>query len=894
MRRVRESLEGKFENHIYPFFWQHGESEEVLREYMGKIDESGCKAVCVESRPHPDFVGEKWWEDMRVIIDEAKKREMKVWILDDSHFPTGYANGEIERNYPQFRKIFLKSYQLDFVGPVKKAEAIISYALSDKEDQLFGVMMAKKLDYNTVDPETLTDITEGVVENRSVRFELPEGEWRIFILVKTYKGGEPHTENYLNPMDPHATDILIQTVYESHYEKFSDEFGKTILGFFTDEPRFGNIHGHYASIGRCEMVLPWVEGLEKEFSNRVGFDVNRYLPLLFTDGGAKAHEMRYAYMDLVSDLYAENFSQRLGTWCEEHGVEYIGHVIEENNAHARLGGGAGHFYKSMKGQHMAGIDVVLHQLLPGLDHGIYKGMTARGWDGEFLHYCLAKQGASLGRLDPKKQGRTMCEVFGAYGWAEGTKTMKWITDHMLVRGVNEFVPHAFDPMEYPDPDCPPHFYARGKNPQFREFCQLMEYMNRMAHILSGGKAHAPAAVLYHGEAEWSGEYMLTQKPAAYLCRNQIDYEILPWWAVRDGYVENGKLKIRDMSPAALVIPYAEALPAELIRSLCRHTAAGLEVIFIDGMPERSSEGEDISEELQCLEKQVHVLSLEEMVPYLREKKICEISPDHYEPYLRYYHYEQEDGHIYMLVNEAPYDQIHTTVSFPQKEPCCIYDAMKNELRAVHETQTEDGTEVEIHLHPYEAVVLLFSDKCEGKREESSCEDSGEKDLTMWFRAEKEAVSSQCLSGPYDVSFIRSESYPQAEDTMRMEELIPLQEIRGKENFTGVIRYELSFTVPDSAQGSARSGGQEDGGLRGLRIVLDGVEEAARVYVNGTDCGSCMCPPYRYDITHACREGENVLAVEVTTTLARDNYDWLSQYMLLEKTGLTGSIILEEY
>lgn len=39
------------------FFWQHGEEEAVLREYMKVIDESNIKAVCVESRPHPDFCG---------------------------------------------------------------------------------------------------------------------------------------------------------------------------------------------------------------------------------------------------------------------------------------------------------------------------------------------------------------------------------------------------------------------------------------------------------------------------------------------------------------------------------------------------------------------------------------------------------------------------------------------------------------------------------------------------------------------------------------------------------------------------------------------------------------------------------------------------------------------
>ena len=96
---VQQLLNNQGENYILPFFWQHGETEEVLREYMAAIDASNIKAVCVESRPHPDFCGEKWWQDMDVILDEARKRHMKVWILDDSHFPTGFANGAL-KDYP--------------------------------------------------------------------------------------------------------------------------------------------------------------------------------------------------------------------------------------------------------------------------------------------------------------------------------------------------------------------------------------------------------------------------------------------------------------------------------------------------------------------------------------------------------------------------------------------------------------------------------------------------------------------------------------------------------------------------------------------------------------------------------------------------------------------------
>lgn len=61
-------------------------------------------------------------------------------------------------------------------------------------------------------------------------------------------------------------------------------------------------------------------------------------------------------------------SDQLGDWCRAHQVRLIGHVVEENGAHARLGYGSGHYFRSMDGMDTAGIDVV---------NNIYPGRTGR-------------------------------------------------------------------------------------------------------------------------------------------------------------------------------------------------------------------------------------------------------------------------------------------------------------------------------------------------------------------------------------------------------------------------------------------------------------------------------------------------------------------------------------
>jgi len=117
LKKVNELLSGNGGSYILPFFWQHGEDEATLREYMQAIYDSNIREVCVESRPHPDFCGPKWWQDIDVIMDEAKKRGMRVWILDDSHFPSGYCNGAYDTCEPELCKQYLKFATAEITGP---------------------------------------------------------------------------------------------------------------------------------------------------------------------------------------------------------------------------------------------------------------------------------------------------------------------------------------------------------------------------------------------------------------------------------------------------------------------------------------------------------------------------------------------------------------------------------------------------------------------------------------------------------------------------------------------------------------------------------------------------------------------------------------------------------
>ena len=88
--RLSDVLAGREDNYLLPFYWQHGgDQHKMIPEQLARIRGSGCRAVCVESRPHPEFVGPGWWHDMDLILDTCKRLGMRVWIFDDKHYPTG-------------------------------------------------------------------------------------------------------------------------------------------------------------------------------------------------------------------------------------------------------------------------------------------------------------------------------------------------------------------------------------------------------------------------------------------------------------------------------------------------------------------------------------------------------------------------------------------------------------------------------------------------------------------------------------------------------------------------------------------------------------------------------------------------------------------------------------
>lgn len=626
-------------------------------------------------------------------------------------------------------------------------------------------------------------------------------------------------------------------------------------------------------LGRKKMPLPWSDELQEMMIEKYGEEYKAYLPFLFVDTTEQklGVQMRFDYMDFVSLLYQKNFSDMIGTWCREHGVEYIGHVVEDNGIHSRLGMGAAHFFRAMSGQDMAGIDCIGGQIVYGAPVQTRKGMTES--DGEFFHYALGKLGASCGHLDPKKQGRTMCELFGAYGWNFGVRDMKYLLDHLLVKGVNHLVPHAFSMAEYPDIDCPPHFYARGNNPEFPYFAELMKYANRMCGLLNGGVHAASVAVLYDGEADWSGEHMPMQKVCRELLEHQIDLDIVSLDMLCNlekyhGSVNENKLEINGESFGALIVPYTKHISGRLAAFIRK--ADVLPVFFVDKMPEdvinQVNEGE-IDEAANCRAVPLQALSEE-----LKAQGHYEVEVDQEFKKLSFYHY-RTDRDIVVLFNESAEQVFQGRVRLPIPSEPVYYSAMTEKYETADyecaaDQNGQNCVRVYLELEPGESCVLM-------EKKEISC---GEEHRS--FRQQTENCEAIDLSCGWNVSKVKAKAYPEFLEGAETETLEPIS--KTEPPFAGVIRYEKTIELKKAPEEAY--------------LKAEHVYEVMKVTVNGETAGIRLIPPYQIAIGGLLKNGANKIEVEVATTPARDQLNYPMppfdfSHEAMEPTGMFGTVTL---
>lgn len=857
--RINDCLEGNEPNYLYPFLILRDTSHEDIREEIEAIYKSGCKGFLIECRGHPDWGRDRWWSDFRVVLEEARKRGMKVWLTDDVKVPSGKANWAIRDKYPSLCKKSLICKVVDIIGPSNGSGFLIEPFLGEG-DELFAAI-AYRVEGSDSSPiytdacEITSNLKDGIIF-----WDVPKGFWRVFVIVYTLKGGSPSYHEYIDFLNPKSCELMISEVYEPHYQHFSEYFGNTLEAFFTDEPQFANRaepkYNFCEKLGNTNYVLPYREDMISVFAEKENWTIEQtrlLLPGLWMDIGGKTPVIRRRFMDFVTEEYSKNFVQLLGNWCTAHGVLYTGHIIEDMNANMRLSCSTGHIFRSQKGQHTAGFDLVLQQLKVGNRKISHAAPNAAKFSSPaFYLYVLGRLASSVGHLYPEMKGRVMCENGGAGGWSEGLGTRKYMLDAMMLGGSNLVVSAVFDPLR-DNNTLPPFAYDHGENPQYPYTSILMRYVNRLCHIMSDGVHRANALVYYSAEGDWGGAINTPENTVAPLALSHIDYDFVPWDILKgdETVIKDGKIHINRESFDALVVPYCEYLPSEILDRFSE-ISRFVPVIFADKYPRISETGERFSSEKTL------VMSANDIPPWFTEKGFIDFTAEGCEDLL-HLHLSHEGCETYLLFNLSATEAIDKDIKFPYSGNYTVYDAWSNTYRS---ESTENGS-VHLYLPQRGTLLLIFG---ENKLAES----------VNTLRIPSNDLAWNPI--PADTCFNLSMRYAN-EIEWTVQPKIKAKDLKNLApdfpRFSGTLRYSAKISSDIKAE----------------YLDLGDVGEVAELFVNGVSCGVCVNSPYRYSVQDAWRIGDNDIEIVIASSCAYRRRDGMSALLPLPPTGLIGPVCI---
>lgn len=825
---------------LVPLLWTQGQPPEIIRKVIQEVADGGNTGFVWESRPHPDYLGPKWWDDLGVAVAEARRLGLEVWIFDEWMYPSGVAGGKVVELDPAFTHHVLNEKTLTLEGPTEVRIWDIPGGL-DKSETIVSVTsfpVPARPDAQAV------DLAASAVDKdlRSVRWAVPKGRWRLTWAVsapETPKAGW-RMDTMIDVLNPKAVEAFIRLTHEATYAHFGPDFGKTIKGFFSDETGFRNATSYSSLPGTPGKPMPWSPAFAGYFQRRKGYDPRPLLASLWYDLGMRGRTARYDLMDAYADCFAETFFKPQQEWCRRHGVRLIGHLVEDNGADRQLGYGPGHWFRAMRYFDVPGIDIVGYQVTPGLDSGTnaWVANSPEPWDQEFFQFGLPAMARGAALI--KSRTEIFSEAFGANGWGEGLRMAKWIGDWHFVNGIDFISPHAVT-MKYHDPDCPPHFNRTSGNPQWRYYAVWADYAKRLQGMLLDSTPVFDAAVLYTAESGWVGPAETAAPVVRALENRQLTTVVLPYetWE-KGGTLRNGRWIFNGQEFATVVLPSVRYAPSDVVARLADFAERGGRVVVVDRYPEGSVDGrgdENVRKSVERLKRApgAALRALPEVGPTLVAAGAGVMSLEPRAPHLMASRRKAAGGEWILLHNRSlDANAAGRLVVRSTAEAAVRYDAAADAYRAVPSRRTAEGLEITIDIPPYGLWALFLADKVPPTEPLPVYRDARE------FRPSWEVVELD-------------DEGREAKPATIKKELADWRRWPGWERFAGTMRYRAALRI-ESAQAGA-----------GFAVDAGVVGEIAELKINGKSAGVRIAPPYLWEISGLVQAGNNVLEIEVTNT-----------------------------
>ena len=629
-----QNIPGEFVNpprefSVMPFwFWNDTLKDEEIIRQIADFEAHGVYGFVIHPRiglpADMEWLSPQMIHAMYVAIIEATKRNMYVVLYDEGMYPSGSSSGQVVARNPEhaargLAKIDMRSGE-DLQIPV--GNNLITIIDRPKGDRVAIV----------------DQLSGGII--RGLHY-INEGTAQI-------KEESPPAGDILNP---DAVTSFMELVYDRFAREFSEYFGTTILGIFTDEP---------STLGRGSTrgVVPGNANLLPQINNILGYDIKPYLADLWYADLPDSRKHRDDYYRAINICLEENYYKRLGNWCEEHGISLMGHPAGSMDI------GAERYFQT------PGQDLVWRYVEPG----------EKALEGQ--HSTMAKcASSSMIHLGLRRNSN---ELYGAYGHNLTFDEMEWLANWCFVRGQNLLFPHAFyysirgPRFDERPPDVGPHALWWNNYKPYADACR------RLCWINTDSRHVCELAIL--GEATWLPDI------AAKVCfQHQRDFnylEIRHLW--EDAIVDTDGIHISGMHYRALIIDSLTYIPEKAYPYL-KILADNGRLIIRE------------SSQYSTIFKGAHLFNNpDEMLAAIDINIDPDFSLDPSSKSIRYRHVIKGDNHFYILFNEEK-SSVTSKFRIPVKGK---YYWLNPYTAETIEVQADNN----ISFKPYELKVLWLSEK----------------------------------------------------------------------------------------------------------------------------------------------------------------------------------------
>jgi hypothetical protein len=652
--------------------WNTRVTHELIDSTMNDFKTHGFGGVFIHPRPGliTEYISDEWYELCRYTVETGKRLDMFVWIYDENSYPSGFAGGHVPAQMPE-------SYNQGRSLLVEKCEVF--------PDTVPDVFLCFRKD-----GDAFRQLSSGLDAECGKR-----GEY--YLIRKGYDRPSPWYGgfSYVDLLYPGVTEKFIEITMDGYKRTIGDEFGKTVPGWFTDEPNINPPGG-----------IRWTPDLFDVFEAKWGYSLKENLPSLFEETG-DWKRVRHNYTQTLLQLFIDRWAKPCYEYCEANNLKFTGHYWEHGWPDVADGGDNMAMYAWHQ---QPAIDMLFNQ---------YNDVSPQAQFGNIR--AVKELGSVANQMGYR---RTLSETYGGGGWEETFRDFKRLGDWEYALGVNFMNQHLSHlsiagARKY---DYPPTFSAHS--PWWPYYRWLNLHYARLSMALSSGEQVNDILILEPTTSIWlyyayrysNPAYMeigkTFQQFVTALEKAQAEYDLGSENIIKDqGKVLKNKFVVGQRAYSKVVIPpMTENLDAPTF-ALLREFAAGGGTILayaqpscVDGAP---------NDDIRAFFSDPGSVTL----------LASSVSPDltpYYSPEISFvrtagndlYHHRRtmKDGQILFLANSSLTEAARGTVRLKGKDAVELH-TLTGQITDCPETVAGDGRlELSYDLPPAGSLLLYVSDR----------------------------------------------------------------------------------------------------------------------------------------------------------------------------------------